>query len=301
MIFRIRNQPVPDRGEEPRTWLIDVSSNYFRTLDIPLRQGRDLSETDRSDTPLAVIANEAFVRRFLPGQNPIGQRISTNPIDEKDPRWAEIVGVVGSIRQAGLDQDVTPTLYRSFLQEPIPVLSRPNLLVRTSGDPTALIPSIARLVASMDRDQPVFDIKTMEERLSDSLVSRRFDAALTGTFASIAVFLASIGVYGMMSYLVTLRTSELGIRLALGAQRGQLLMSVFREGMALALIGGVLGVAGALALSRYLGALLYGVGTHDPSTFVAAVMALAGAVIAACAIPGHRAAQVDPVTALRHD
>jgi ABC-type antimicrobial peptide transport system permease subunit len=137
--------------------------------------------------------------------------------------------------------------------------------------------------------------------LSDSLVSRRFNAALTGTFASIAVFLAAIGVYGVMSYLVTLRTSELGIRLALGARRGQILMSVFREGLALAVIGVIAGVLGAITLSRYLATLLYGVGTHDPVIFVAAVVTLVGAVMAACAIPGRRASQIDPVAALRHD
>ena len=153
----------------------------------------------------------------------------------------------------------------------------------------------------MDRDQPIFDVKTMADRLSDSLISRRFNAALTGTFASIAMFLAAIGVYGIMSYLVTLRTSELGIRLALGARRGQLLMSVFREGMVLSTIGVVFGVAGAIALSRYLAMLLYGVGTHDPATFAVAVITLVAAVMAACAIPGRRASRIDPVTALRHD
>src|SRR5262249_57893763 len=132
------------------------------------------------------------------------------------------------------DQDGTPTLYRSYLQEPLSVLARFNLLIRASGDPALLTPSIERVLASVDPDQPLFDVKTMQERLSDSLISRRFNAALTGTFAAIATFLAAIGVYGMMSYLVTLRTSELGIRLAMGAQRGQILISVFREGITLA-------------------------------------------------------------------
>jgi predicted permease len=300
MLFRIDDQPAPDRVDGPRTWLIDTSAEYFSALGVPLVEGRHLLVTDRDGAPLVVVANDAFARKFFPGQSPIGHRVSTNPVDE-DPRWAEIVGVVGSIRQAGLDQDVTPTLYRSYLQEPLPILVRSNLLIRTSGDPTLLTPSIERVLASMDRDQPLFDVKTMEERLSDSLISRRFNAALTGTFAAIATFLAAIGVYGMMSYLVTLRTSELGIRLAMGAQRGQILISVFREGISLALIGVALGVVGALTLSRFLASLLYGVGTHDPSTFVFAAITLVAAVMAACAIPGRRAAQIDPVIALRHD
>ena len=300
MLFRVDELPAPDRVEGPRTWLIDASADYFRALGVPLIEGRQLSATDRDGAPLVVVANEAFARKFFPGQSPIGHRVSTNPVDA-DPRWAEIVGAVGSIRQAGLDQDVTPTLYRSYLQEPLPVLTRSNLLIRASGDPALLTSSIGRVLASMDPDQPLFDVKTMEERLSDSLVSRRFNAALTGTFAAIATFLAAIGVYGIMSYLVTLRTSELGIRLALGARRGQLLMSVFREGMVLSTIGVVLGVGGAIALSRYLATLLYGVGTHDPATFTLAVITLVGAVMTACAIPGRRASRIDPITALRHD
>jgi putative ABC transport system permease protein len=302
MIFRIENQPVLSRGSDaPRTGLIDASPDYFRALGVPLIQGRQLSAADRPDTPLVVVVNDTFARQFFPGQNPVEHRVSTNPLDENDPKWAEIVGVVGSIHQSGLDQDPSPILYRSYLQETLPVVSRTNLLIRTRDNPALLIPAVRRVVSSMDRDQPIFDVKTMEDRLADSMVSRRFDAALTGTFAAIAIFLASIGVYGVMSYLVTLRTSEFGIRLALGAQRTGLLVSIVREGMSLAFIGVVLGVAGALALNRYLATLLYGVGMHDLTAFVAAIITLVGVVIAACAIPGRRASRVDPATALRHD
>jgi putative ABC transport system permease protein len=303
MIFRVEGQPVPDDlMENWRTWLIDVSPDFFRTLRVPLIAGRPLSTADRTDAPLTVVANEAFVRKFMPGQSAVGKRVSTGgALGEHDLRWAEIVGVVGSLHQAGLDQDAAPTLYRSFQQEEFPTgLRRVNLVVRTSGEPVLLTSPIEKMVASMDRDQPVFDVRTMEQRLADSIVSRRFDAALTGTFASIAVLLACIGVYGVMSYLVTLRTSELGIRLALGAQRRQLLISIFREGITLAIIGAVFGITGAFILSRYLSTLLFGVGTHDPATFITASAALVGAVIAACAIPGRRASQVDPVSALRH-
>lgn len=241
MIFRIENQPVLSRGSDtPRTGLIDASPDYFRALGVPLIQGRQLSAADGPDTPLVVVVNDTFARQFFPGQNPVGHRVSTNPVDENDPKWAEIVGVVGSIRQSGLDQDPSPILYRSYLQETLPVVSRTNLLIRMRDNP-ALIPAVRRVVSSMDRDQPIFDVKTMEDRLADSMVSRRFDAALTGTFAAIAIFLASIGVYGVMSYLVTLRTSEFGIRLALGAQRTRLLLSIVREGMSLAFISVVLG------------------------------------------------------------
>ena len=173
--------------------------------------------------------------------------------------------------------------------------------MRVSGDPLSLVKPLEKLVASIDRDEPLFDAKTMERRLSDTLGSRRFNAVLTGAFALMAVFLASIGVYGVMSYLVTLRTSELAVRLALGARRVQVLSMILREGVVLALIGIPLGVGGALVLSGYLATLLYGVGTHDTATFIVAILALFAAVMTACAIPGRRAANVDPATALRRD
>ena len=209
--------------------------------------------------------------------------------------------MVGDIRQAGLDQDVAPTVYRSFLQDRLFTLVFTNLLVHVSHDPASLIPSITKVVAEMDRDQPVFDVKTMEQRLADSLGSPRFDAALTGGFALIAAFLASIGVFGVMSYLVALRTSEIGIRLALGARRSEIVGLILREGVALALIGITMGVGGALGLSHYLAALLYGVRTRDPETFLMAVVTLFAAVMVACAIPARRAVHVDPAAALRHD
>ena len=300
-IFTIENQPLPPSGEASRA-LMDVSLDYFRVMGVPLLEGRLLAASDSADAPLVAVANQAFARMFFPGSSPLGHRVSTIRPDPRDPGWAEIVGVVGDIRQTGLDQDVMPTMYLSFAQERLPTsLRRANLLVRVSHDPASMDAPLEKLAASMDRDQPVFDAKTMEQRLADSLGSRRFNAALTGAFALIAIFLASIGVYGVMSYLVSLRASEIGIRLALGARREQVLGLILREGLALATVGTALGVGGALGLSRYLAALLHGVGTRDPQTFAFAVLALFGAVMSACAIPGRRAAQVDPATALRHD
>ena len=300
MSFRIENGPHVPRGQEPRTLVADVSSDYFRAMGMSLIQGRLLTPRDGAEGPLAVAVNEAFARKFFPGQNALGRRISTKAEQDK-PGWAEIVGVVGDIRARGLDQDATPTVYGSFLQEQHPAFGRTNLLMRVSGDPLSLVKPLEKLVASIDRDEPLFDAKTMERRLSDTLGSRRFNAVLTGAFALMAVFLASIGVYGVMSYLVTLRTSELAVRLALGAQRVQVLSMILREGVVLALIGIPLGVGGALVLSGYLATLLYGVGTHDAATFIVAILALFAAVMTACAIPGRRAANVDPATALRRD
>jgi putative ABC transport system permease protein len=300
MTFRVKGKPPVERGQEPRTFIVPISAHYFQVMQTRLVEGRLLSDRDNAGAPLALLANEAFARRFFPGESAIGRRISTQE-PEAGNGWAEIVGIVGDIRQSGFDQEVVPTLYRTYQQEDHPSFGRTNLLVRTSGDPRLLTASIEKTVSSIDRDLPMFDAKTMEQRMSDSLGTRRFNAALTGAFALAAMFLASIGVYGVMSYMVTLRTSEVGIRLALGARRGQVLGSVLREGAMLALFGAVLGIGGALALGHYLESLLYGVGTRDAGTFAVAVGTLCGAVMAACAIPGRRAAAVDPATALRCD
>ncbi len=291
-LIAIQGRPDPALGQEPTASQVDVSPDYFHTLNIPLLEGRPLSPADSIGAPLVVLANEAFARKYFPGESALGHRVSTIQLDPQDPGWAEIVGVVGNMRDRGLDQDVTPAVYRPYLQERVPMLTRANLLIRASHDPVTLTPSLEKLVTSMDRDEPVFDTKTMEQRLANSLGSRRFNAALTGSFALIAAFLACIGVYGVMSYLVALRTSEIGIRLALGARREQVLGLILREGSSIALIGVVIGQAGAFTLSRYLRALLYGVSTTDPGTFVAVTLALFAAVVAACAIPGRRAANV---------
>ncbi len=290
--FRIEGQPPVPRSQRPRMGMIDVSPDYFQVLGVPLLQGRLLAARDEESTPRVVVANEAFVRQFFPGRNPLGQRVSGNLSEE--PVWEEIVGVVGNIHQGGLDRDVVPTVYRTSLQGGA-------LLIHSASDPTPLIPAIERLVASVDRDQPIYDVRTMQRRLDDSLGSRRFNAVLIGCFAFIAAMLASIGVYGVMSYLVTLRTSEIGIRLALGAQPAQVLRLILREGLILGALGSVLGIAGALGLSRFLATLLYGVSTRDASTYSIFTVMLLGVVFAASTLPGRRAARVDPVTALRHD
>jgi ABC-type antimicrobial peptide transport system permease subunit len=228
----------------------------------------------------------------------VGHRISLS-IDV--PAWQEIVGVVGDIRQNGLDQTASPTYYECFLQQKMAVFGRTGLLLHTAGDPRAFVTTSQRLAAAVDPDEPLFDVKTLEQRLDDSLGSRRFHAVLLGSFAMLAALLAAVGVYGVMSYLVTLRTPEICIRLALGARPQQVLRAILREGMLLAVLGGVLGVAGAASLSRYLATLIFGVSTVDAPTYIAFTGALVAVVLAACWIPGWRAARVDPVAALRQE
>ena len=297
--FAIVGRPETPPGQGSPIGFLAVSPDYFKTLGMPLRQGRLLDASDSRDAQPVEVVNEAFAQRYFPGENPVGRRVRL-ALRGEGRAWEEIVGVVGDIHQTGLDREAGPALYHSFLQERRPVLRGASIMIRSAGDPASLTPTLREFTASIDRDEPVFDVKTLEQRLDDSLGSRRFNAALIGCFALMAAILAAIGVYGVMAYLVMLRTSEIGIRLALGAQRAQVVGLIVREGLALGLIGVALGVGGALGLSRYLAALLYGVGTHDPATFGVAVLTLFGAVLAACYVPGRRAACVDAAIALRH-
>jgi len=298
-VFRIENHPAAPRGQEPQTSQIAVSPDFFKTLSIPLLEGRLLDSGDRLGSPDTIVVNETFRRRFFPGETPLGHRIGIGVADK--PVWLEIVGVVGDVRQNGLDRDVEPWFYQSYFQSQIDFLGRMGILIRTSSDAAFLPSTIATLVASIDPNQPVYDIKTMEQRLANSLASRRFNAVWIGCFAVAAILLAAIGVYGVMSYLVTLRTQEMGIRLALGARPGQVLQLIVREGLMLGAVGVAIGLAGAYVLRGFLTLLLFGVSTLDPATYAGFTAALLIAVFAACCGPGLRAARVDPVTSLRHD
>lgn len=298
-VFRIENRPTVPRGQEPQTSQMDVSPDFFSTLSIPLLEGRLVDDRDRLGAPNTIVVNQAFRRRFFPNEDPIGHRIS---IGTERPSWLEIVGVVGDIRQNGLDREAEPWFYQCYFQTPYDgPLARMGIVIRSSSDPASLAPIVAKVVSSVDPDQPAYDIKTMDQRLADSLASRRFNAVWIGCFAVVAILLAAIGVYGVMSYLVTLRTQEMGIRLALGARPGQVLQLIVREGLALGVVGSAIGLAGAYVLRRALSVLLYGVSTLDPAIYAGFTAALLIAVFAACYGPGLRAARVDPVTSLRHD
>jgi predicted permease len=298
-VFQIENYPAAPHGPEPQTSFMAVSPNFFDTLSIPPLEGRLLGNRDRSGSPDTIVINEAFRRRYFPDQDPIGRRISIGGAG--DPVWLEIVGVVGDIRQNGLDRDVDPWFYQSYLQTRIDFLHRMGILVRTTADAPSLPPTVSRLVTSIDPDELVYDIKTMDQRLADSLASRRFNAMGIGYFAAVAILLAAIGVYGVISHLVTLRTQEIGSRIALGARPGQVVHLIVREGFELAVAGSVIGLAGAYVLRRSLSSLLFGVSTLDPVVYAGFTAALLFAVCLACFGPGLRAARVDPVTSLRHD
>ncbi len=298
-VFRIENHPPAPRGQEPQTSLMAVSPDFFSTLSIPLLEGRLLTNSDRLGSPDAIVVNEAFQRRFFPDEDPISHRISVGVTD--DAVWLEIVGVVGNVRQNGMDRDVEPWFYQSCFQTRIDFLHRMGILIRTPSDAPSLPSMVAKLVTSVDPDQPVYDVKTMDQRLADSLASRRFNAMWIGCFAAVAILLAAIGVYGVTAHLVTLRTQEMGIRVALGARQGQVIQLIVREGLVLAFAGTAIGLIGAYVLRRFLSLLLFGVSTLDPGIYAGFTAALLFAVSAACYGPGLRAARVDPMTSLRHD
>ncbi len=273
-----------------------ISPNYFRAIGIPLLKGRSFTDRDSINAPNTIIVSDSFARRFLPNEDPIGKRLT---IDFGQPWTGEIAGVVGNIHHSDLAQEPFTEMYVNNAQAPDPMT---NLVVRAAaGDPSKLTAAIRREVQALDKDLPVYNIKTMEQRISESTAPPRFRTLLLGLFACIALLLASVGIYGVISYSVTQRTHEIGIRLALGAQASDVLRLVVKQGMVLALIGIVIGLVGAFAVTRVMASLLYGVTATDPVTFVGVSLLLAGVALVACLVPARRATKVDPMIALRHE
>ena len=294
LAFHIEGQ---SRGPDDRL-LADfsiVSSGYFQALGIPLKKGRVYTEADSAEATPAVIVNESFVRRFLPNQDPIGKLLRLEG-RFGSPKGNQIIGVVGSVRRHGLEREPSPEVYLSYQQTPWPYMS---LVARTKAAPASVALSIQHALYALDPTQPVFDIKTMEERLDDSVAQRRFNMLLLGLFAALALILASIGIYGVISYSVTQRTREIGLRLALGAQRSDVLRLVIKQGLRLTLLGIGSGVIAALALDRLMSSLLYGVSAHDPFTFLTTVLIIGAVALMACWLPARRASRLDPLIALR--
>ncbi|MGB8340324.1 MAG: ABC transporter permease [Chthoniobacterales bacterium] len=292
----IEGQPIVPPAERAEAGERLATPGYFQAMRIPLLEGRPFTKRDRADAPSVIVVNEALARHFFPGQPALGKRLGL----ETDGKivWSEIVGVVGDVKHLSLDAEAKPEVFEPYLQSPRNFMT---LVVRTAGEPSSMITAIRQQVLAVDRDQPVFGIMTMEERLTQSVAQSRFLMRLLSVFSALAMVLAAVGIYGVMAYFVTQRNKEIGIRMALGAQKTDVLKLVATEGMLLAGIGVALGLAASFALTRIIASLLFGVGPTDPLTLIGVSFLLTGVAFLACCIPVRRATRVNPVIALRSE
>jgi putative ABC transport system permease protein len=268
-------------------------------MGIPVLQGRAYTDRDDQNAPRVMIVNQKLARDIFPDENPIGKRINFGNVDNnQQPVWFEIVGVVANVRSLELREEPADELYFSFGQDYWPAMS---LVVRSSVEPGSLSGSVRQVVNEVDRTVPVSNVKTMDHIVSESITQPRFNLFLLGLFSTVAMLLSAAGIYGVTAYSVTQRTHELGIRLALGAQVGDVLKMILGQGMAVIGIGLVIGLLSAFALMRLLRSLLFGVGENDPLTFAAITLVLLLVALIACYIPARRATKVDPLVALRYE
>jgi len=295
----IEGMPLPKPGSFPHPDIHIVSAGYISTLGMPLLRGRTFTETDNETAPQVAMINAMLARQFFPNGDAVGKRFMFgHPSATNAPQWLNIVGVVGDTKLYGLANAARLEVYVPFRQSPP---SHMNLLVKSRVDPVALTSAIRGAVASVDKDQPVFAISTMSQLVSDSVSTRTFTLILLGLFSGLALVLAAIGIYGVISYSVAQRTRDIGIRMALGASRSDVLRDVLGLGARLTAIGLALGLAGALAATRVLSSLLYGVRSTDAITFTAVSLLLMAVALFASYLPARRATRVDPMVALRYE
>jgi predicted permease len=293
---------VPPPGENFINADIRIASGrYFTAMEIPLVAGRLFNDQDTATSPKVLIIDEYMAQQLWPNQDAIGKRIHfggvTDSVTDKNP-WETVVGVVGRVKQYTLDSDSRIALYFPQTQYPMRAM---NVVLRTESDPTALTSAVKRQIQTLDNDLPLYNVRTMEQRVEESLARRRFSMLLLTLFACVALVLATIGTYGVMAYLVSQGTREIGIRIALGATQRGIVRLVVWKGMALALCGVGIGLAGAFALSRLMQSLLFGVRPYDPLTFVVISLGLTLITLLASYIPAHRAARIDPLISLRYE
>jgi predicted permease len=294
--FTIEGQPPPAPGTELEADNRVVTENYFRTMGMSLLKGRAFTEQDNGNAPHVAILNETAARRFFPDEDPVGKRINLG--DASEPNMTEIIGVVNDVKAFGLEQETHVDLYRPFVQAPFPLIA---FAVRTAGDPMSFVGAVRSEIWSVDKDQPVFKVISMEQLAAESITLRRVSMSLVVAFAVLALVLATVGIYGVISYSVSQRTHEIGLRMALGAQGRDVLKMLVKEGLQLALIGVALGLGAGIVLTRFMASVLYGVGVTDPATFALVPMLLIAVAMAACFVPARRATKVDPMVALRYE
>jgi predicted permease len=296
--YTIEGRPLPPGRQAPAIAQNLIGGDFFGALGVPLLRGRDFTGADAAGSPPVVIINRTMATTLFPGEDPIGKRLMLGDFNPESP-WITIVGIAGDVIYSGLDRGPEPTMYTPYDQS----LWWPTmyLVVRTSVDPAGLARAVRRQVADLDPLLPVARVNTMDDLLGQSVAGPRFRTTLLGIFAAVALLLAGVGIYGILSYTVGQRTREIGIRMALGAGRRNVLALVLGQGMALAGIGVAAGLIAALALSRVLAGLLFGVSPTDPATFGVVSLVMIGAALLACYLPARRATLVDPMMALRAD
>ena len=300
--FVIEKRPVESSADQPRAKYRAASAEYFAALGIPLVRGRYFDRTDGEKTPGVAIINNAAAQRFWPGENPIGQRMKAG---FDGSQWCTIVGILGDIKHAGLDSAVNPEVYYHYLQVPPDLMTfveaTMTIVLRTNTDPAAMVASVRGEVLKLDGDLAVFNVKTMQDLMGGSLAQPRFRTWLLGVFAAMAMILAAVGLYGVIAYAVTQRTNELGVRMALGAQKSDVLKLVVGHGAQLAAIGIAIGLLLALGLMRVISQLLFGVNATDPLTFAGTAIVILFVALGASYLPALRAIKVDPLVALRYE
>jgi putative ABC transport system permease protein len=298
--FHIEGREEKRPEDQTEEQLRIVTDGYFAAMGIPIVAGREFTERDALDQPRVAVVNDAMAKKHWPHESPIGKRVS---FSTNEPQWYEIVGVAGNIKNRALEAADRPELYVPYRQ---PLFAgwtvRPMYVIaRTSADPASTVAIARQEVARVDRDQPISDVRTMDERIGRSLSSRRFSMVLLALFAGLALTLAAVGIYGVVAYSVTERTHEIGVRVALGAQRRDVMAMVVGQGMTMTIVGTAIGVAAAAALARLMSSLLFGVSAVDPATFVAIPLLLIAVALAACYVPARRAMRVDPLQTLRSE
>ena len=279
--------------DAPTAHMLNISDGYFKTIGTPILAGRDFLTQERADTPWVAIVNQAFVKQYLKNGNPVGQYLRLGDVVR-----TEIVGVVGDIRQNAIDEAAEPTIYLDNMQNS---RVRVNLAVRTAGPPLAMTRAIEDAIWSLDRDQTITTVFTFDDIMSEAVARPRLLTVLLALFGGLGLLLGSLGIYGVLAYLVSQRQREIGVRLALGAQRGDVLRLVVWRGLALALVGVLVGLASAVVLTRFMQGVLYGVEATDPLTFAAVAVGLLGIAVLASWLPARRAAGVDPAVAIRYE